>query len=82
MMDQYFLKMIEQRTGVSFEEIMTLARAIQYADFQDERQVRKIVRKVGKLANKPVTPDLEEKIVQSILQDGDNLSLDRIEKML
>lgn len=81
-MDQYFLKMIEQRTGVSFEEIMTLARAIQYADFQDERQVRKIVRKVGKLANKPVTPDLEEKIVQSILQDGDNLSLDRIEKML
>ncbi len=34
------------------EEVFALANAIQYADFSDERQVRKIIRNVGKLANK------------------------------
>ena len=49
-MEQSFFKQVEKKTGVSFEELMTLAQAIQYADFTDEKQVRKIVRKVGKLA--------------------------------
>ena len=81
-MEQSFFKQIERKTGVSFEELMTLAQAIQYADFSDEKQVRKIVRKVGKLAKKDVSPELENKIVESIIKDGRSLSLDSIEKML
>ena len=81
-MEQSFFKQIEKKTGVSFEELMTLAQAIQYADFSDEKQVRKIVRKVGKLAKKDVSPELENKIVESIIKDGRSLSLDSIEKML
>jgi len=81
-MEQSFFKQIEKKTGVSFEELMTLAQAIQYADFSDEKQVRKIVRKVGKLAKKDVSPELESKIVESIIKDGRSLSLDSIEKML
>ena len=81
-MEQSFFKQIEKKTGVSFEELMTLAQAIQYADFSNEKQVRKIVQKVGKLAKKDVSPELEDKIVESILKDGRSLSLDSIEKML
>ena len=81
-MEQSFFKQKEKKTGVSFEELMTLAQAIQYADFSDEKQVRKIVRKVGKLAKKEVTPELESKIVESIVKDGRSLSLDSIEKLL
>lgn len=81
-MEQSFFKQVEKKTGVSFEELMTLAQAIQYADFSDEKQVRKIVRKVGKLAKKDVTPELESKIVESIIKDGRSLSLDSIEKLL
>ena len=81
-MEQSFFKQVEKKTGVSFEELMTLAQAIQYADFSDEKQVRKIVRKVGKLAKKDVTPELESKIVESIVKDGRSLSLDSIEKLL
>ncbi|WP_431029267.1 stage VI sporulation protein F [Lysinibacillus sp. LZ02] len=80
-MDQFF-KQIEKKTGVSFEEILALANAIQHADFKNERQVRKIVRKVSKLANRPITPELEDKIVQSILQDGQSLDLNSIQKMM
>lgn len=77
-----FFKKIEQKTGVDMEEVFALANAIQYADFTDEKQVRKIVRRVSELANKPITRDLEDHIVQSIIQDGDSLDLGKIQKML
>ena len=50
-MNDSFFRKIESKTGVSMEEVFALANAIQYADFNDERQVRKIIRKVGQLAN-------------------------------
>ena len=52
-MDRSFFKKVERKTGVDFDEIMTLANALTYADFSDEKQVRKIVKKVSRLANKP-----------------------------
>lgn len=78
----HFFKQVEKKTGVEFEEIMALANAIQHADFTNEKQVRKIVRKVGKLANRPITAELEDQIVKSILQDGKSLDIGRIEKMM
>ena len=81
-MDGSFFKKIEKKTGVDFDEIMTLANAISYADFSDERQVRKIVKKVSRMANKPITKELEDKIVNSILQDGSSLDFSKIERMM
>ncbi|MBD8031534.1 MULTISPECIES: stage VI sporulation protein F [Solibacillus] len=81
-MERSFFKNIERKTGVDFDEIMNLANALTYADFSDEKQVRKIVKKVSKLANKPVSSELEEKIVASIIQDGKSLDFSKIEKMM
>ncbi|MEK4384909.1 stage VI sporulation protein F [Solibacillus sp. FSL W7-1436] len=81
-MDRSFFKKVERKTGVDFDEIMTLANALTYADFSDEKQVRKIVKKVSRLANKPITSELEDKIVQSIIQDGKSLDFSKIEKMM
>ncbi|MEK4484901.1 stage VI sporulation protein F [Psychrobacillus sp. FSL H8-0484] len=81
-MSNSFFRAIENKTGVSMEDLFTLANAISYADFTDESQVRKIVRKVGKLANKPVNKELEDQLTNSILQKGNSLSLSDIEKML
>lgn len=77
-----FFKKIEEKTGVDMEEVFALANAIQYADFTNEKQVRKIVRRVSQLANKPITRELEDQIVQSILQEGDSLDLGKIQRML
>lgn len=82
MMDRSFFRQVERKTGVNFDEIMALANALTYANFSDEKQVRKIVKKVSKLANKPITKELEEKIVTSILQDGKSLDFSKIEKMM
>ncbi|TQR11681.1 stage VI sporulation protein F [Psychrobacillus soli] len=81
-MQNSFFKAIENKTGVSMEELFTLANAISYADFTDEKQVRKIVRKVGRLAKKPVSQELEDELTKSILQSGSSLSLKDIEKLL
>ncbi|MFP3918312.1 stage VI sporulation protein F [Lysinibacillus telephonicus] len=81
-MQNPFFKQIESKTGVDMEEIFALANAIQYADFTNEKQVRKIVKKVSRIANKPVTKELEDQIVNSILQEGQSLDLGKIQKML
>lgn len=81
-MNPSFFRKIEEKTGVPMEEVFALANAIQNANFQDERQVRKIVRKVAKLANKPVTKELEEQIVASILKNGKSLDLSKIQNMM
>ncbi|MGB2992294.1 MAG: stage VI sporulation protein F [Paenisporosarcina sp.] len=81
-MHDSFFKKIEQKTGVSMDEVFTLANAIQYADFSDEKQVKKIVRKVSKIANKPISKDLEEQIVKSVVEKGNKLNLNEIANMM
>lgn len=81
-MQNPFFKAIENKTGVSMDELFALANAVSNADFSDEKQVRKIVRKVGKLANKPVSKELEDQLTNSIIQKGKSLSLSDIEKMM
>ena len=69
-MNDSFFRKIESKTGVPMEEVFALANAIQYADFNDERQVRKIIRKVGKLAKKEVPQQTEDELVNSIVKNG------------
>lgn len=81
-MQRSFFNSIEKKTGVSMDEIFALANAIQHADFKNEKHVRKIVRRVGKVSKRDITKELEDKIVNSILQDGDSLDFDKITKMM
>lgn len=81
-MHRSFFNSIEKKTGVSMDEIFALANAIQHADFKNEKQVRKIVRRVAKVSNRQISQDLEDRIVNSILQDGDSLDFDKLAKMM
>jgi hypothetical protein len=81
-MSESLFKKIENKTGVSMDELFALANAIQHANFQDERQVRKIIRKVGKLAKKDVSRQLEDQIAESILKNGNSLNVGDIQRMI
>lgn len=81
-MNDSFFKKIESKTGVPMEEVFALANAIQNANFNDERQVRKIVRKVGKLANKNVPQHVEDDLVNSIVKNGSSVNIGDIQKMM
>lgn len=81
-MDNQFFKNIESKTGVKMNDIFNLANSLQNANFQDEKTVRGIIRKVSKIANKPVSKELEDKMVHSITKDGKNLDFGTISKMI
>jgi len=81
-MNDSFFRKIESKTGVPMEEVFALASAIQYADFSDERQVRKIIRKVGRLAKKEVPQQTEDELVNSIVKNGKAVNIKDIQDML
>ncbi len=81
-MNNDFFKNVEKKTGVNMKDIFDLANSLQGANFQDERTVRSVIRRVSQIANKPVSRQLEDKIVQSIVRDGQKLDFNTIAKML
>jgi uncharacterized protein YpuA (DUF1002 family) len=81
-MNNNFFKNLEQKTGVNMNEVLELANSLQTANFKDEATVRKVIKRVSKIANKPVNKEMEEKIVKSIVNDGKQLDFGTISNML
>lgn len=81
-MDNQFFKNIEKKTGVNMKDVLDLANSLQGANFKDEKTVRSVIRRVSQIANKPVNKETEDKIVQSIVNDGKQLDFNTISKMM
>lgn len=81
-MDNGFFKNIENRTGVNMKDIFELANSLQNANFKDEKTVRGVIRKVSRLANKPVSKQLEDQLVRTIIKDGKKLDFNTISNMM
>jgi hypothetical protein len=81
-MDNNFFKNIEKKTGVNMNDVFELANSLQNANFKDEQTVRGVIRRVSKMANKPVSKEMEDKIVASIVKDGKQLDFGQISKMI
>lgn len=64
------------------KDVFDLANSLQGANFSDEKTVRNVIRRVSQIANKPVTKEMENKIVESIVKDGKQLDFSTISKML
>ncbi len=63
-------------------DVFELANSLQNANFKDEKTVRGIIKRVSQIAKKPVTKEMEDKMVKSIVQDGNKLDMGAISKML
>ncbi|MFJ7729326.1 stage VI sporulation protein F [Neobacillus sp. NPDC097160] len=81
-MDNGFFKNIEKKTGVNMKDIFDLANSLQHANFKDEKTVRSVIRRVSQIANKPVSKDMEDQIVKSIINDGKQLDFNTIANMM
>jgi ethanolamine utilization protein EutQ (cupin superfamily) len=81
-MDNGFFKNIEKKTGVNMKDIFDLANSLQNANFKDEKTVRGVIRRVSQIANRPVTKELEDQIVSSIIKDGKSLDFNTISNMM
>ena len=81
-MDNQFFKSIEKKTGVNMKDVLDLANSLQNANFKDEKTVRSVIQRVSKMANKPVSKETENKIVESIVKDGKQLDFNAISNMI
>ena len=81
-MDSNFFKNMEKKTGVNMKDVMELANSLQGANFKDELTVRTVIQRVSQMAGKPVSKDMEDKIVQSIINDGKSLDFGTISSMI
>lgn len=81
-MENHFFKNVEKKTGVNMNDVFQLASSLQNANFQDEKTVRQVVKKVAQIANRNIPKEMEDKIVKSIINDGKQLDFNTIANML
>lgn len=75
-MDEKIFDKVEEKTNVRREDIISLAKSIQGKDMNNEKNLRKLIQDVAKLAGKPVSKEKEEKIIKAVKKDQvkDNLN--------
>ena len=81
-MDNKFFKSLENKTGVNMNDVFALANSLQGANFKDEKTVRSVIQRVSQIANKPVSKQMEDKIVKSIVNGDEKLDFSTISKMM
>lgn len=70
MFNDLFFKKIEKKTNVDKNTIMSLANKLQSSNMKDENTLRDLVKEIGKITNKEVSKEKEDKIVNTILKDN------------
>ena len=75
-MDEKIFDKVEEKTNVRREDIISLAKSIQGKDMNNEKNLRKLILDVARLAGKNVSKEKEEKIIKAVKKDQikDNLS--------
>jgi hypothetical protein len=71
-------KNIEQKTGVNKQELFQLVDSVKYMNFKDEAEVRRLIKAVSRLANKPVSQEKEEYLVNAIINNKVPTSLSNL----
>ncbi len=56
-------------------ELFALVERVRTMDLSDEVSIRKVIRDVSKMANKPIDKAQENKLVREIMQNGINEDL-------
>ncbi|MDC3415386.1 stage VI sporulation protein F [Aquibacillus salsiterrae] len=57
---------IQKKSNIRPDQILNVANSLQNADLSDEKTVRNLVKQLAKMADKPVSKEKEDKIVESI----------------
>ncbi len=76
-MNDNFFNRIEEKTKVSKDTIVDLARRLQEGNFKDENTLREIIHELSDITGKEVSLEKENKIIDMIVNDKVPKSLDK-----
>lgn len=72
---------IQQKSDANPDEIYKVANSVKNADFSDEKTVRDLVRRLSRVANKPISKAKEDQIVKSITSSNMPVDMQSLNKM-
>lgn len=71
-------KRIQEQANIHPDDIYSIANSLKSANFSDEMTVRNLVKKLSQLAQKPISQEKEDKIVEAITKNQFPSSLDSL----
>ncbi|PKR78858.1 stage VI sporulation protein F [Halalkalibacillus sediminis] len=78
---QSIFKHLNKKANISPHEIIQVAQSVQNADFSDERTVRKLVRQLAQMANKPMDQSKEDRIVEMITKNNKSIDQNTLQQI-
>ena len=76
-MNDNFLNRVEEKTKVSKDTIIDLAKRLQNGNFKDENTLRSIIHELSDITGKEVSVEKENKIINMIVNDKVPTNLDK-----
>ncbi|SDJ67284.1 stage VI sporulation protein F [Sediminibacillus albus] len=72
---------IQNNSNIKSDQIFKVADSVKNADFSDEKTVRRLVRQLAKMADKPLSKEKEDKIVKSITKNNMPTDMNSLSKL-
>ena len=76
-MNDNLFNRIEEKTKVSKDTIISLARKLQDGDFKNENTIKEIIGELSAITGKEVSEEKERKIIDMIVNDKVPKDIDR-----
>ena len=73
-----FFKRVEQKTSVSKDKIINLAKKVQTQDLKNENNLKDLIKEISEMAGKPVSKEQEDKIIKAVMGDKIPKDLDKM----
>ncbi|WP_188206027.1 stage VI sporulation protein F [Alkalibacillus aidingensis] len=78
---QSIFEHLNKKANISPEEIMQVAQSMQNADFSDEQTVRGLVRRLAKMANRPMSQQKEDHLVDLIVKKNHSIDYSTLQQI-
>lgn len=69
---------IKRKTNVDKDALLGLAQLVEQNGLKDENTLKKVIKELSSITGKHVTPQLEDKIINTIIEDKVPKSIDKL----
>ncbi len=77
-MNDEILSKVEKKTKVDKNALIALAKKVEENGLKDEKTLREVINKLSVLTGKNVSNELEDKIINTILEDRVPKNIDKL----
>ena len=65
-----FFKKVEKKTNVDKQTILSLASKLQGSNMKNEETLKEVIQDISRITGREVSPEKEQKIIDTVLNDG------------